>query len=806
MESFPLTNDEAALFRMAAESLQLSESQVRQTVELLDDGNTVPFITRYRKEQTGGLDEEQIRSVQRFITEQRELREQRGKVIKAIEEQGKLTDHLRAEIESAPTLKRLDELYAPFRSRRKTRADEAREMGLGPLAEAIWTGRLSQADLETVAANCVGKHPALTTPEIVLQGAADILAARIAERVDVRDIVRSTAWKTGRLTAQLVKKTPDQQASKKKKKKARQEAHKFQDFDNYSQPLGKVPPHRILALDRGEDRKFLRVGGEWDQDLAVLRVCSLLQLKDHRAQPFLKECVIEALKRLVNPSIEREVRRDLTERAHAHAIKVFSRNLRNLLLQPPLHRSRVLAIDPGYRTGCKIVLLNEDGRLLADDVVQLTQEEALPEMRRKLAGLVRRLSGMEEGQMDRGDEGLGGEQSPMTNPQSSMPNTDAEDLSSETEDLSLTETSPSSPLCPSAPVPTSPLVIAIGNGTACRETEAFVAETIAEQGLDCKYVIVNESGASIYSASDVGRQEFPDLDATVRGTVSIGRRLQDPLSELVKIEPQHIGVGMYQHDLPEKKLRLSLDAVVESCVNHVGVNLNRASAELLRYVSGLNRSIAKKIVGWRNEHGPFRNRADLLNVPGVGEMTFTQAAGFLKLSDGDEPLDATWIHPESYDAARTLMSRFEIESTQLRSGAISAEHRSQIEAVNPEQLSRELQTDPYTMRHLLESLTRPGRDPREDLPGPLFRSGILTFSDLQPGMQLSGVVTNVVDFGAFIDIGLKNDGLVHVSRMADKYVTSPYDRLSVGDVVTVWVDHLDTDRQRLALTMCQPEE
>lgn len=721
-------DSEAAIIAMASAGLNLPEEQVRKTVALLDAGNTVPFITRYRKEQTGALDEEQIRAIQKFVGEQRELREQREKVLKAIDDQGKLTDALRAEIEAATTLKRLDELYAPYRSKRKTRADEAREMGLEPLAEAIWTGRLGDGDLPRVAANCVGKHPALTSAEVVLQRTGDIVAARIAERVDVRDIVRSTAWKTGTLDAKL--------------NKSSKEADKFKDYDGFKQPVGKLPPHRILAVDRGEERKTLRVAVNWDHDLASLRVCSLLQLKDHRARQFMKDCVHESLKRLVNPSIEREVRRDLTERAQAHAIDVFGRNLRNLLIQPPLSRTRVLAIDPGFRTGCKIVVLDEDGRLIVEDRVLLIKPAILPEMRNKLATLIR------EHQCS---------------------------------------------------------VVAIGNGTACRETETFVAETIAEFELNCRYVIVNEAGASIYSASEVGRAEFPNLDATVRGTISIGRRLQDPLSELVKIDPQHIGVGMYQHDLPEKQLQSSLDAVVESCVNHVGVDLNRASAELLRYVSGLNRAIAKKIVAWRNEQGPFRTRQDLLSVSGVGEMTFTQAAGFLKLTHGDEPLDATWIHPESYSFARELIARFDLDPSQLLAGKIAEEPRQQLRQADVSILARDLETDPYTVTHLLESLTRPGRDPREDLPGPLFRSGVLSYDDLSPGMQLSGVVTNVVDFGCFVDVGLKNDGLVHISQMADRFISSPFDHVSVGDVVRVWVDNLDLERQRLSLTMRSPE-
>lgn len=707
-----------------ASSLNLKKKQVKGTVELLDAENTVPFITRYRKEKTGGLDEEQIRSIQRMLNDLRELEDRRGKILATLTEQNKLTAELHAAINGADSLKRLDELYAPYRNKRKTRADEALEKGLGPLADAVWCGRLPDAAIEQVFLSIVGKHPALDSVETVRQGVVDILASRIAENLEVRDAVRSTARKTGVVTSRLNAEAKD--------------AKTFQDYSGFEQAVSKVPPHRVLALDRGEDRKALRVSIDWDQDLAQSRIAALLALRAHAAREFLSECVAESLKRLVNPSIERELRRDLTQGAQEHAIRIFSRNLRQLLLQPPLLQTRVLAMDPGFRTGCKVVVLDEGGTPLTHDVLYLTKASAAEENSRKFATLVK--------------------------------------------DYSIR-------------------VVAIGNATASRETQEFVSAAIQSCGLDCKYVIVNEAGASIYSAGEVGREEFPELDATVRGTISIGRRLQDPLSELVKLEPRHIGVGMYQHDVAEKHLQSTLDDVVESSVNTVGVDLNQSSAELLKYVSGLNRSTAKAIVRHRQENGPFRSRTELLQVTGIGDATFTQAAGFLRIREGIEPLDATWVHPESYDIARSMIASVGLDAECLRSGKIPSEVAEKIAALKFDGLP----IDPFTFQQIRESLLKPGRDPREELPPPMFRSGVLTLDDLSPGMELPGTVTNVVDFGAFVDVGLKNDGLIHISKLSKRFVSSPLDIVGVGQPVRVWVDTIDKERERVGLTMLPPK-
>ncbi len=562
----------------------------------------------------------------------------------------------------------------------------------------------------------------------MLAGATDILAERISELGDVREAVRKLAWRNGRIVSSVVSAdAPD--------------AQPYRDYFDYSEDVARIPPHRVLALNRGEAAKAIRVKLTCEEIALADDVARRLNLSGRAYREFLSGCVTDALDRFLWPSAEREVRRDLTERAERHAVGVFARNLRNLLLQPPLRGRRVLAIDPGLRTGCKTVVLDELGRLVAHDVVFVTgSDERRANARRKLAELMRQY------------------------------------------DCRL---------------------VAIGNGTACRETEELVAELITAELPDARYVIVNEAGASIYSASPAGRDEFPDLDATVRGTVSIGRRLQDPLSELVKIDPQHLGVGMYQHDVSEKELRESLDEVIESCVNYVGVDLNRASAALLRHVSGFNQLIARRVVAWREQHGGFAGRRQLLDVPGIGAATFTQAAGFLKVVDGDDPLDATWIHPESYAVAQRLLAHAGVSSTAFRTDA-AAEICSRLDGMDVAALSAELDVGVPTLRDLIDALKRPGRDPRADLAGPIFKQDVLTMDDLEPGMELRGTVLNVVDFGAFVDVGLKDSGLVHISRMSTGFVRSPHDVVALGDIVTVWVEGVDRERRRLSLTMVPP--
>lgn len=717
---------------LIAKELSFTEVQVQNVVALLDDGNTVPFITRYRKEQTGDLDEEQIRAIEKRVTLLRQLAEKAETILRQIESQGKLTPELRQQIESAETLKRLDDLYLPYRPKRRSRAEAAREKGLEPLADMIMRGEEDSIPIAKAAAGFVSPTPneGIATKAEALKGAADILAERFSENVAVRDSSRKIAWRTGKITVSPTKKNP--------------EKHKeFANYFAYSEPVWKVPPHRTLALNRGEKEEVLRIKFEWNREVAARAISNEYELAAHPHNRFLRDCVQDSLDRLIHPSIEREVRREITEQAEEHAIGVFAKNLRSLLLQSPLKDQSVLAIDPGFRTGCKVAILDEQGQCLHTDVLYVTGSAD------KRQGTLRRLADL----VNKYSSGL----------------------------------------------------IAIGNGTACRETEELVSQLIADHCPDCRYLIVNEAGASIYSASSVAREEFPDYDATVRGTISIGRRLQDPLSELVKIEPQHIGVGMYQHDMNPKQMKESLDNVVESCVNFVGVDLNTASASLLKYVSGFSQLIAKRVVEWRKANGPFTTRRQLLEVSGVGKSTFTQAAGFLKISNGTEPLDQTWIHPESYKTANRVLQSLSLSPSEVLANDENKEAlKNSLTGLSEKKLADELNVGLPTLKDIIDALRRPGRDPRTDLPGPIFRSGVLKLDDLETGMELAGTVLNVVDFGAFVDIGLKDTGLVHVSQMADRYISSPHEVVAVGDIVTVWVQSVDKERRRVSLTMKKP--
>lgn len=717
---------EVDIKRVAAE-LHLRYDQVQHTVQLLDEGNTVPFITRYRKERTGNLHEEQIRAIQERILSLRHIAERAADILRLIETQGKLTPELKSQIEQADSLKRLEDLYLPFRPKRRSRATMAKERGLEPLADAIWSQSVSQVSLGDIAKQYVNAEQEIPDTTKALEGAADIIAERIGDNANLRELCRKVARDTGRL-ASFGTKSADQTHPE------------FRDYFEYSEPISKIPPHRILALNRGEEQKALRVSFNWDDDRATRVTSDHLNLAQHACREFMTACATDALSRFIQPALDREFRRDLTEKAERHAISVFAQNLRNLLLQPPLHSQRVLAIDPGFRTGCKLAVLDEVGGVTIVDVMYIISDEKKLEAKSKLARLIR------EHQCQ---------------------------------------------------------AIVIGNGTACRETEELVAELIASECPEIQYIVVNEAGASIYSTSAVAQQEFPQLDATARGTISIGRRLQDPLSELVKIEPQHIGVGMYQHDLNTKQLKETLDQVVESCVNYVGVDINRASSSLLAHVSGFNQLLARRVVEYRDKQGSFTNRQQLLNVPGIGPATFTQAAGFLKL-DGDEPLDNTWIHPESYEIARKLLARCELAPDDVRPTADRSVLKEKLSSVVASRLADELGCGIPTLEDILEDLQRPGRDPRSDLPPPVFRRGILSLGDIEVGMELQGTVLNVVDFGAFVDVGLKDSALVHISQISTTFVRSPHDVLSIGDVIKVWVLSVDRDRKRVGLTMIQP--
>ncbi|MCA9246238.1 MAG: RNA-binding transcriptional accessory protein [Planctomycetales bacterium] len=728
--SNPPTVDLAAI----AKQLRFAQAKVRSTVELLDAGNTVPFITRYRKDQTGGLDEEQIRQIQQAVTARRLLEERKQTILRSIESQGKLTDDLSEAILAAETTKRLEDLYLPYKPRKQTRATAAREKGLEPLAREILADDKACANLDLRAADFVNTDKGVALAADALLGAGHILAEQFSERADLRDEVRKIYRGSGQLVCAKA-----EGASEKASKS-------YRDYFEFRAALGDLPPHRVLAINRGEKAKALRVRVEADQAAMQQAAERFVVPEGHTHADFLRGCALDALQRLVVPSLEREVRREMTERAETHAVHVFARNLKNLLLQSPVRGKRVVAIDPGFKNGCKIAALDEFGNVLAHEVIHLIgSDERKADGRKRLAELI-----IEH----RSD------------------------------------------------------LAAIGNGTACRETEELLAAMIADElkETELRYVVVNEAGASVYSASPLGREELPNYDATIRGAVSIGRRLQDPLSELVKIDPGSIGVGLYQHDVKEKHLQSSLDDVVESCVNFVGVDLNSASPALLSYVSGLNQLTARRVYDYRVANGPFKRRQDLLEVQGVGEGVFVQAAGFLKIADGENPLDATWIHPESYHVADKVLQRLDAQAGDLTASERRDPLAERLKQLDTASLSSELEVGELSLGDILTSLAKPGRDPREDFSPPLFRKDVVKLEDLCEGMELMGTVLNVVDFGAFVDIGVSDSGLVHISQIANNYVRDPHERLAAGDLVKVWVREVDKARRRVSLTMIPPGE
>jgi uncharacterized protein len=819
-------------FSRIAQDLQVRRTQVENVVGLLDEGNTVPFITRYRKERTGGLDEEAIRQIQARVAHQRQLAERKQSILRSIETQGKLTDELRNAILAADTAKHLEDLYLPYKPKKRTLATTAQERGLGPLAEAVWERDPAAVNLAELLPTLVNPEKELNTPEEVLAGVQHILAERVAETAEVRAAVRRVLWESGKITAA------------KSEKLGPEQGEEFKDYFQFAESLRQIPPHRILALGRGEKDGALTIKLEWDAPAglhaALKALAEQLQAEAERKQgqptagegellvpeggyrsphaAFLRTVVEDALGRLLLPSLEREVRRELTEEAEAHAVGVFARNLRRLLLQRPLWGRRVLAIDPGYRTGCKLAALDETGKLLEHGVIyphggkRTTPAAPPPPAAQPEAAPTTTTATASEGAAASGSPQVAPEQPPENVPTMAAVETPGADA-----------TRLASPVADATPPATGSTrkeeakgklfdfitrhnlnVVAIGNGSGCRETEELVADLIAEKLPELAYVIVNEAGASVYSASPVGREEFPDFDATLRGTISIGRRLQDPLSELVKIDPPSIGVGLYQHDVNPRQLRESLETVVESCVNQVGVDLNTASVPLLRHVAGLNQLVARELVEHRQRHGPFRSREQLLQVPGIGPARYVQAAGFLKIRGGEEPFDQTWIHPENYGLTRQLLAELGYDTEVLTDSSRQQELQAKLQGLTTEETAKRLEAGLPTLRDILDALVKPDRDPREDLPPPIFKKGVLKLEDLQPGMELKGTVLNVVDFGAFVDIGLKDSGLVHISQMANRFIKSPYEVVAVGDVVTVWVMNVDQSRRRVSLTMIKP--
>ncbi|MDT9721262.1 Tex family protein [Paenibacillus sp. ClWae2A] len=711
------------IIKQVAKELSLSLKQVRTTSELLDEGNTIPFIARYRKEMTGELDENQLRSIEERIVYLRNLEDRKLEVIRIIEEQGKLTGELKQSITQAVKLQEVEDLYRPYRQKRKTRASVAKEKGLEPLAVWIW-GQPKQGDALQEAAKYINAELGVEDAESALQGAKDILAENIADDAAIRAWIRRYTLDHGMLTSEA---------------KDAQEESVYENYYDYRELAKKMPPHRILAINRGERESILKVGLDVQAEPAHRHMEGQIIRGASAVQDILRDVIEDAYKRLIAPSIEREVRGELTEKGENQAISVFSANLRNLLLQPPIHGKRVLGVDPAYRTGCKLAVVDDTGKLLE---VAVTYPTPPHNKKREAAEVFHRM-------IKQYDIGL----------------------------------------------------IVIGNGTGSRETEQFVAEIIQENGDESLvYLIVNEAGASVYSASKLAQDEFPDLDVAERSAASIARRVQDPLAELVKIDPKAIGVGQYQHDVSQKILEESLKAVVESAVNHVGVDVNTASPSLLSYVAGVNATIAKNIVKYREENGRFTNRRQLQKVPRLGAKTYEQCVGFMRIGEGENPLDRTPIHPESYKVVDQLFKELQVALNKLGSKELSVLLSEQ----QPEQLAVKLDVGVPTLRDILDSLQRPGRDPREEMPLPIFRTDVLKIEDLVEGMELQGTVRNVIDFGAFVDIGIKSDGLVHISQLSNGYVKHPMDVVSVGDNVTVWVMNVDTKKGRVGLTMKKP--
>lgn len=707
------------IIRKLREEFGITQSQAENTVRLLDEGNTVPFIARYRKEMTGSLDDQIIRQLSERLTALRNLEDRRTQVRTAIAEQGRLTDALAAKLDAAQTQTEIEDIYRPFRPKRRTRASIAKEKGLQPLADIIWGQKLIGTPEEAAKA-FVDSGQGVDTVLDAINGAMDILAEQISDDADLRKLLREETIKCGAIVS----------------KKTKDEPSVYEMYYDYREPLKKAAGHRVLAMNRGEKEGFLSVKIEGEEEKLLQRMERRLIRRSSDTADILREVIADSYKRLIAPSLEREIRNDLTEQAEEAAIGVFRENLRQLLLQPPISGKVVLALDPAYRTGCKIAVIDATGKPLETTVVYPTPpQNKTAEAEKKLLGLIEKYG------VD---------------------------------------------------------LISIGNGTASRESELFVAEMLKKTKRRVQYIIANEAGASVYSASKLGAEEFPDYDVSLRSAVSIGRRIQDPLAELVKIDPKSIGVGQYQHDMNQKRLGEALGGVVEDCVNSVGVNLNTASPALLSYVAGIHAAVAKNILKYREEHGKFTARRELLKVAKLGPKAYEQCAGFLRLPESEMPLDRTGVHPESYAAAEGLLALcgYGLEDVAARKVSGLAK-----KIKSPEKTAAELGIGVPTLEDIMRELEKPGRDPREDAPAPVLRSDVLSMEDLQEGMVLTGTVRNVIDFGVFVDIGVHQDGLVHISQICDRFIKHPLEAVKLGDVVQVKVLSVDLQKKRIALTM-----
>jgi protein Tex len=718
-----ITNQEN-LLQIVSKNVNVSLKNVKNVISLLEEGNTVPFIARYRKEQTGALDEVQIKDIMEQWNYLQNLDQRKEEVLRLIDEQNKLTDELSQAIKKADKLQKVEDLYRPYKQKRRTKATVAKEKGLEPLAQWILTFPTA-GNVDNEAARYVSEKSDVKTAEEALAGAKDIIAETISDEAAYREYIRNHTFRKGIIETKV-------------KNEDKDEKNVFEMYYEYREPVNKVVPHRVLAMNRGEKEDIIKVNIQPDaEDILQYLQRQVIKNVHSPVAAIVKEAIEDSYKRLIQPSVEREIRNDLTEKAENQAIHIFSENLRKLLLQPPMKGKMVLAVDPAYRTGCKLAVIDETGKMLKVDVIY--------------------------------------PHPPKSNKAAS------EDVMKKMINQYSIE------------------VVAIGNGTASRETEQFVADVLKNIDNEIFYLIVNEAGASVYSASDVAREEFPSLQVEERSAVSIARRLQDPLAELVKIDPKSVGVGQYQHDVSQKKLNESLTFVVETAVNQVGVNVNTASSSLLQYVAGLSKTVANNIVKKREEEGKFKSRAQLKKIPRLGAKTYEQSIGFLRIMEGKELLDRTPIHPDNYGDVKQLLSKagFSVE-------AIGSEELKQaFNQLNLNEVSEELGIGKLTLKDIIDALVRPGRDPRDEFPKPLLKKDVLKLEDLTEGMELQGTVRNVVDFGAFVDVGVKQDGLVHISKLKQGFVKHPLDVVSVGDVVTVWVDSVDVKKGRVALTMIQ---
>lgn len=706
-----------------ATELNIKETQVEKTVALIDEGNTIPFIARYRKEVTGGLSDETLRDLGERLTYLRNLEQRKEEVTKSIESQGKLTEEIIKDLSDAITLAEVEDIYRPYKQKKRTRATIAKEKGLEPLANII-IEQEEKEDIQKIAENYINEEKQLNTTEEAIAGALDIIAENISDDPNYRKQIKRICYRESILQTKATK---------------AEEKSNYEMYYEFSENVNRIPSHRILAINRGEKEEFLKVKIEKPEDKIINIIEKRVIKGQNQFVTYLKECILDSWKRLIEPSIEREIRSDLTEKAEEQAIKVFGKNAKQLLLGAPLKGLTVMGFDPAYRTGCKIAVIDETGKLLDTVTVYPTE-----------------------------------------------PQNDVEGASKTL--LALIKKHQIN-------------MIAIGNGTASRESEMFVADLIKKADHEVHYAIVSEAGASVYSASKLATEEYPDINVSLRGAISIARRLQDPLAELVKIDPKAIGVGQYQHDVNQKRLEESLTGVVEDAVNKVGVDVNTATPSLLSYVSGLNNTISKNIVKYRDEKGKLKTRKELLEVPKLGKVAFTQCAGFLRIYDGENPLEITAVHPESYNQAEELLKQIGYKKEDILDKEKLLKIKQALDTLNITKTAKELEIGEMTLTDIISELTKPGRDPREDMPKPILRNDVLKLEDLNEGMVLTGTVRNVIDFGAFVDIGVKHDGLVHISEMSDSFVKNPSDIVSVGDIVKVKVIGIDKERQKVKLSM-----